>query len=136
MDSPTLAQLIEATRQHLEQNVIPAIRTDPKLYFQTLVAANVLSIAERELTLGADHAAAEWERLNVLNGDDLPMPPRLDALRSALAQRNQALAQAIRQGDYDSDEQAAVLLKYLQAGVNEQLQVSNPRFLARVLSQL
>ena len=43
-DHPTAAELIAAAHMQLEQQVIPTI-TEPRLRFQTLVAANVLAIA-------------------------------------------------------------------------------------------
>ncbi len=132
-DHPTLEQLIDAARAHFEANVIPAVRADRKLYFQTLVAINVLRIAERELEHGADHAAAEWQRLNTLENVDSPLPPRLDALKTALAERNQTLARGIRYGDYDDEDSRAALFEHLQMSVMEQLQVANPRFLGRLL---
>jgi len=53
-DRPDVSELIDAVRQHLEQQVIPAVKDDPKLYFQTLVAANVLKIAGRDLALSVE----------------------------------------------------------------------------------
>ena len=58
IDRPTLAELIDAARMHMETNVIPAVREDRKLYFRTLVAINVLKIAERELELAFVRALA------------------------------------------------------------------------------
>src|SRR5690242_14430603 len=47
-DRPTAAELVFAVREHLEGELIPTL-ADPRLRFQTLVAANVLRIVEREL---------------------------------------------------------------------------------------
>ena len=64
-DRPNTSELIDAVRGHLEANVIPLAReTNRRLYFQTLVAINVLKIVERELQMGQAHALAEWESLN------------------------------------------------------------------------
>jgi hypothetical protein len=47
-DRPTAAELLEATREYLENEVLPAL-DDPRLRFRTLVAINALGIARREL---------------------------------------------------------------------------------------
>jgi hypothetical protein len=47
-DRPTAQELIEAARLYLEKELLPAL-SDARLRFQTLVAANVLSVAGREL---------------------------------------------------------------------------------------
>jgi len=46
-DRPTAVELVNAVRQYLESELLPTL-TDARLKFQTLIAANVLSIAERE----------------------------------------------------------------------------------------
>jgi len=47
-DRPTAAELVEATREFLEQEILPTL-ADPRLRFRTLVAVNALGIAQREL---------------------------------------------------------------------------------------
>jgi len=47
-DRPTAAELVEATREYLETEVLPAL-DDQRLRFRTLVAINALGIAQREL---------------------------------------------------------------------------------------
>lgn len=47
-DRPTAPELIEATREFLEREILPAL-ADPRLRFRTLVAINALGIAQREL---------------------------------------------------------------------------------------
>jgi hypothetical protein len=47
-DRPTAAELIEATREYLEKEILPAL-DDQRLRFRTLVAINALGIAKREL---------------------------------------------------------------------------------------
>lgn len=133
-DRPTLTELIDAARMHLENQVAPAVRHDHKLYFQTLVAINVLRIAERELQLGAGHAEAEWSRLNELLGESLPLPAPIDAIHAGITQRRVALCTDIRRGQYDSDAQRRALFEHVRATTIAQLEVANPRFLA-VLAQ-
>jgi hypothetical protein len=131
-DRPTLTELITAVRQHLENEVIPATKAlNHKLYFQTLVAVNVLRIAERELILAEPHLQAEWKRLNALLGEQ-PLPNEPTARRAALAERNRALCAAIRAGHYDSSQD---LLRHLKACAAEQLEVANPKWLQADLGQ-
>ncbi|TVR24324.1 MAG: hypothetical protein EA396_01550 [Anaerolineaceae bacterium] len=132
-DKPTLTQLIDAARLHLQASIVPAVRADRKLYFQTLVAINVLHIAQREIEHGDEHASAEWRRLAELDGRHDEPPAPLSALQAALDTRNQALAQAIRAGDYD--DQPSALFAHLQTTAIEALQVANPRFLGRLLAE-
>jgi hypothetical protein len=135
-DRPTLSELIDAARAHLEAHVIPAIKGDPKLYFQTLVAINVLRIAERELALGWGHVQAEWNRLDVLTRDDQRNPTDPQAAQGALAARNATLCAAIRAGEYDSPERKAVLFTHLVATATAALEVANPKFLATLAGEV
>ncbi|HRL13218.1 MAG TPA: DUF6285 domain-containing protein, partial [Aggregatilineales bacterium] len=63
-DRPSAQALVEAARQHLENRVIAAVKGDPKLYFETLVAVNVLRIVERELALAPDQRTSEAASLS------------------------------------------------------------------------
>jgi hypothetical protein len=132
-DRPTASELLDAARMHLEQQVIPAVRADPKLYFQTLVAINVLKIVGREIALGDSHAAAEWAGLNMLEGKAIELPTPLSTLNTALASRNQALCAAIRAGDYDEPQKKAALFSHLMMTTAAQLEVANPKFLQTVM---
>lgn len=128
-DRPNLSELIDATRGHLEANVIPAIKGDAKLYFQTLVAINVLKVAERELALKWKHFHAEWSRLDALYGTVTPIPPDPADAQSALDARIAILSDHIRIG-YFSDDQQAALLAHLLATTSDALEVANPKFLS------
>jgi hypothetical protein len=133
-DRPTLAELLDAVRLHLETAVIPAVRGDRQLYFRTLVALNVLKIAGRELQMNAGHARNEWLRLNAVEGADQPMPNSEQALRDALMRRNASLCEDIRSGAYDAhrDRNRFALFEHLKATALDQLTVANPRFLAKL----
>jgi uncharacterized protein DUF6285 len=67
-DRPSAAELVEATREFLEQELLPAA-TDARLRFRTLVAINALGIAQRELEsveddpLSAEEAAELARRI-------------------------------------------------------------------------
>lgn len=67
-DRPTAAELVEATREFLEREVLPAA-ADERLRFRTHVAINALGIAQRELesaeedVLSRDEAAELARRI-------------------------------------------------------------------------
>lgn len=134
-DQPTLDELLDAVRMHLEQHVVPAVRGDRKLYFQTLVAINVLKIAGRERDLSTGHMKAAWARFNALEGVNAPLPARDRDAVSALKQREAALCGRIRAGEYDSGDVRALLVDHLLAGLTEQLEVANPRFLQALAAE-
>ena len=52
-DRPTAAELVEATREFLETEILPTL-TDRRLRFRALVAINALGIAQRELESGEE----------------------------------------------------------------------------------
>jgi Domain of unknown function (DUF6285) len=57
-DRPTAAELVEATREFLEAEILPTL-TDQRLRFRTLVAINALGIARRELESGEETLPSE-----------------------------------------------------------------------------
>ncbi|MBK8025314.1 MAG: hypothetical protein IPK19_28980 [Chloroflexi bacterium] len=126
-DRPSLEALIDAVRLHLETAIIPLVKGDPRLYFQTLVAANVLKIAARESALGWAHLQAAWESMNRLQGVDTPLPGDPVEARDLLTARRADLAGAIRAGEYD--DRSAALLDHLLEVTRLQLEVANPRLL-------
>ena len=132
-DRPNLAELIDAARLHLETNVIPAIKGDAKLYFQTLVAVNVLRIAEREIAQSGEHLRAEWASLNALEAENRMLPADPLAAQAALVERNRALCADIRSGAYD--QRADALYAHLIAVTQAQLEVANPKFLQALLAE-
>jgi aminoglycoside phosphotransferase (APT) family kinase protein len=105
---PTAAELVEAVREYLEQHVMA--RSEGGARFQARIARNVLSMVERELTLGASSAAAHRDRVHALGFES-------DA----------ALAAAIRSGDCDG--RWAEVGSALAAAARDQLRVANPAYL-------
>jgi hypothetical protein len=131
-DHPTAAELIAAARMQLERNVLPAL-AEPRLRFQTLVAANVLAIVERELAGGEAHLAAAWQRMAELLGEQRVItPPAGPELRAAVAAQNLALCDAIRAGAFDAGPRRQALLAHLRHAAEAELAVANPRYLERV----
>ncbi len=129
-DRPTLTELLIAARHHFEEKVIPvAKQTNRQLYFQTLVAINVLKIVEREYTIRPFHLRAEWTRLNMVMGKDMPTIESDDDLEVAIQAANKKLCQNIRNGKFDDDY---ALFEHLKARTIEQLEVANPKFLQAI----
>ncbi len=134
-DHPTAAELIAAARLQIERNLLPTL-TEPRLRFQTLVAANVLAIVERELAGGETHLAAAWQRMADLLGDRASAAPPAGAeLIAAVAAQNLALCSAIRAGGFDAGPQRQALLAHLRRTAEAELAVANPRYLERVSSE-
>jgi len=105
---PSAAQLIDAVEQFLRNDVMPAL--EGRLHFHTLVAANVLAVIGRELTLGPQQEAEHQERLAALGaGDDAD------------------LAAAITTGAFDG--RLAELLDALLADATARVSVANPKHL-------
>jgi hypothetical protein len=67
-EQPTALELIDAVTEFLRAQAIPAL--SGRVAFHARVAANVLDIVRRELTLGPVAARSEAERLCVLLGHD------------------------------------------------------------------
>jgi len=131
-DRPYAHELLNAAGYHLETAVLPVIRVHNfKLYFQTLVAINVMKIVERELQLHSGHLHAQWSRLNMLM-DSRALPARDAEAAAQLQARNEALCAAIRAGDFDDSK---LLFEHLKATTIEQLEVANPKFLRQLAAE-
>lgn len=63
-DRPNAAELVEAAREFLEREILPALE-DQRLRFRTLVAMNALAIAQRELE-STEQPALTGEQLTEL----------------------------------------------------------------------
>jgi hypothetical protein len=75
---PTTAELVEAVREFLTDEVQPA--TSDRVAFLARVAANVLAIVERELEQGPAAAAEQRERLARLGvADDAELAAQIRA---------------------------------------------------------
>jgi len=124
-DRPTAAELAQAVREFIETEVLPGI-DDPRLRFRTLVAANGLSILEREIAIGAPLVRREVGSLARLLGHADPLSDDLEELRRRAVELNRELARRIRAGDTPDGT-----LAYLLATVADKLRVASPRYLER-----
>ena len=124
-DRPTAAELIDAVRGFLEKEMLPTL-TDARLRFQTLVAANVLAVAARELATEAVFLEEEWGMLDSLLGRE-ERPVRTTALKQGIERRNRELSQRIRDGDFDEVERFRELASVMRSVVMRKLEVAKPR---------
>lgn len=132
-DRPTALELLAAVREFLQQEVVPTL-TEHRLKFRTLIAANVLSVVERELAGEEARLRAEWRRLGVLLGEARPdqePPATLDALRAEIDEWKRTLRARIRAGEADQGPWREDVLAYTRWAVEEKLRVANPRYLQR-----
>jgi hypothetical protein len=106
-DAPPAADLAAAVEDFLRTDVMPAV--DGPLKFQALVAANVMAIIGRELTLGAAQELSHAARLAGLGVAD-------DA----------GLAAAIRSGAMD--ERFGEIIDALRQSVADKVAVANPKW--------
>ena len=135
-DRPSAPELIGATRAHLEENIIPVAKaTNFKLYFQTLVAINVLKIVEREYQCHDAHLLQEGARLLALMGNESDLPASTPALEAWVSTQNARLCEAIRVGEWDEGERVAGLFEHLKARTIAQLEVANPKYLAMLVEE-
>lgn len=109
---PTATELADAVRTFLEKEIGPALE-DPRLRFRTLVAANALSILERDLALGPELLREEVELLSKLLGT----PGDAASLNAELCQR-------IRRG-----EPPAGTLPTLRRIAELKLRIASPKYL-------
>jgi hypothetical protein len=130
-DRPTAAELLQAIRECLEAEIIPALG-DPRVRYQALIVAHALGILERELPGEDARLRAELAALDELLGRSRPVSPpeTLDALRAEVLVANRELALRIRQGQADGGPFRERVLAHLEAVVEEKLGVNNPARLA------
>lgn len=135
-DSPNVAELLGALRDYLDEQVIPAVKHDRKLNYQTHVALNVLRIIERELEAGKGHIQAEWLRLDHVQNSSKPFPENdLVKAEYELKERNRKLCEEISAGRYDYMPQRAALYEHLLTTTRIQLEIANPEFLADLAAE-
>ncbi len=111
-DRPTAQELIETVAEHL---AVKLRALEGHAAFEALVAANLLTIALRELELGAELRAAEERDLAELLAREAP----LDELEAELTER-------IRAGELD--DRGPELLTVLRASARRRLRVANPGY--------
>lgn len=126
-DRPTVVELIAAVRHFLEEEILP-IQNDQRVRFRTRVAANALTIAQRELAAGGALIDREIERLQAL----LDQQDTIAETREEEGRRLRlALAQQIRAGAADHGPWRQRVFASALASVRAKLLVSNPKLIER-----
>jgi Domain of unknown function (DUF6285) len=113
-DRPTAAELLDAIREFLKRDVMPAV--EGRVQFHTRVAINALGMLEREVRLGPELDADERARLGALLGHD-----------AGVASLTTELASRIRDGSLDDRRDEVVTA--VRESVRAKLLVSNPDYL-------
>ncbi len=116
-DSPTPAQLLQAVARYLRDEAGPALGRggDAALAYQAKVAANMLDIVGRQLTLAPAAEATELAGLQALLGET-----------GELATLNQRLAERIAAGEFAPDHPG--LADHLWRSTLAKLAVDQPAY--------
>jgi hypothetical protein len=117
-------------RLFLEKDLLPALGGgDARLKFQALVAANVLSIAGRELASEEQQLIEERDLLRPLVNEPTEATPGVSGLREMVGQMNEELCGRIRHGELDDPDKQKDLTKVLRRLVMRKLEIASPRYL-------
>lgn len=124
------APLLDAARSALRDELLPALPDSQR--HAALMMANALAIASRALLQDGSADREELARLGTLLGFP-PCEATLDraAIHDRLLTANRLLCDRIREGDADEGPWRAEVLAHLQATNRRQLEVSNPKLLAK-----
>lgn len=119
-DRATAAELLAGVEAFLRTDVLAQLSGGSQ--YKCRVAANILSIVQRELALGQRAEAAERARLEVLLGRTSTAP---DAT-AALDDLNAELCAGIRSGALDGNR--AAVAAHVKQTVQDKLRIANPRY--------
>lgn len=112
-NAPSAQQLLEALQTFLLEKISPQV--DAHSAYHCKVAANVLRIVGREISLGGSHSESESARLTTL----LKKSGSMDFL-------NAELCHDIRNGNFTLEDEQ--LKSHLWATTLEKLAIDNPRY--------
>lgn len=107
-DAPTSVQMVEAVREWLENDVMPAV--EGRLNFHARVAINMLAMVEREAALGDKQRIDHEARLAQIGAAD-----------------DVELARRIREGEFDGS--LPQVMGVLKDSIRDKLLVANPKYL-------
>lgn len=122
---PDAADLLRIARRTLLDAVLPCV--PGHLRYASLMIANAMAIAEREIALDAPAAQRELEQLRALLGEEPPLPAE-PLSREKIEGARRQLATAIRAGCFDGARRAE-LLDHLRQTAADKLAISNPKAL-------
>ncbi len=118
MNRPSRQEILQAVAEYLKEELAPKLSGRQR--FQALIAASLLEIVLREITLdpSAFYDPSGLERL---------LGPEAQGLESREA-AEALLCEKIRRGDFDENPARGRLLEYLAAEVRYKIQVDNPKW--------
>ena len=125
-DRPTILELLQAVRDFLASDVVPAL-TDRGLRYRLRIALHVLGIVEREVPDEESRLRAELGALQDLL--DLPRtepPADPSSLRGCVLGMNRTLCERIRDGAADGGAWRERVFAHVQRLVENKLRGSNP----------
>jgi hypothetical protein len=132
-DRPTVQELLEAAREAIEREIIPAL-ADARPRYHALIVANVLRIVEREVAGGEEPLRQELTALRELLARPPETPPADPArLREDLLEANRELCARIRSGAADAGPWRERVVARVRLSVEEKLRANNPAQLRSTL---
>jgi hypothetical protein len=120
-DRPTAVELLDALGDFMRDRAAHA--RDRWERFQFQVAANSIGIVSRELRMEDEFIREEWRGLDALLGAE-PMPDGQAAWRTRMLERNTALAERIRHGEFDGGDDA--LVRHVWQTVVNKVRIASP----------
>ncbi|MEW6441638.1 MAG: DUF6285 domain-containing protein [bacterium] len=119
MNRPSKEEIVKAVTDYLKDEVAPKLTGRPR--FQVLIAASLLEIVLRELSLDP-RSFFEPEELDRLVAPEAPPD-------ASLAEKEALLCRKIRDGAFDAAGPARErLLAYLAGETRYKIQVDNPKW--------
>ena len=126
-DRPTAIELLEAAAQFIDRDIVPV--TDGARQFQARVAANVMRIVAREISMEETQLREEARELARLLGREPADVAGVSEMKQAALELNAELSARIRKGDADSGIWRETVLRVVRKLVEAKLTVANPRYL-------
>lgn len=118
MNRPSREEILKAVSDYLKDELAPALTGRQR--FQSLIAASLLEIVLRELTLDP-HAFYDPDDLDRLLGPEA-------AHGRSPEEKETLLCEKIRQGAFDEGPLRDKLFHYLAGEVRYKIQVDNPKW--------
>lgn len=126
-DRPDGAELLEAARRHLLDELLPLLPEDRRL--DVLMIANAMAIAGREMRAGDAALREALARLAALYDETLSPTLTETEAQAALSRLDRRLADDIRAGAFDAGPKRAALLAHLRATTRARVAITNPKVL-------
>ena len=127
-NDPDGAELLRVAQKVLREQLMPDTSNEQR--YQTLMVANAMAIAARELKAGESDLREELRMLTELYGDTV-VGESGNSTKEKVAALNKRLAKDIRAGVMDG-ACAQGVRALLKAQVTARLRVSNPKYLKAV----